>query len=107
MSSHDMGRRTLLKLSGLALVGATAGCLESEEDGTTTTTTEESGGGGGGGEETTTTTEESGGGGESYTIGMVDSLTGSLAPYGERNTRAANSRWPPSTRSGSAPRGRR
>ncbi len=26
-------------------------------------------------------------GSETYTIGMVDSLTGSLAPYGERNTR--------------------
>lgn len=85
MSPHDMDRRTLLKLSGLSLVGATAGCLEGEdEDTTTATTTEESGGGGG---EETTTTEESGGGESSYTIGMVDSLTGSLAPYGERNTR--------------------
>ncbi|RDZ38165.1 MULTISPECIES: ABC transporter substrate-binding protein [unclassified Haloferax] len=82
-----MDRRTLLKLSGLSLVGATAGCLEGEEETPTATTTEESGGGGGGGDETTTTTEESGGDESSYTIGMVDSLTGSLAPYGERNTR--------------------
>lgn len=87
MSPHDMDRRTLLKLSGLSLVGATAGCLEGEEETPTATTTEESGGGGDGGDETTTTTEESGGDESSYTIGMVDSLTGSLAPYGERNTR--------------------
>ncbi|AHZ21722.1 MULTISPECIES: ABC transporter substrate-binding protein [Haloferax] len=76
-----MDRRTLLKLSGLSLLGATAGCLESEDD---TTPTE--GNGGGGGEETTTT-DDGGNGGSAYTIGMVDSLTGSLAPYGERNTR--------------------
>ncbi|RDZ42012.1 ABC transporter substrate-binding protein [Haloferax sp. Atlit-47N] len=84
-----MDRRTLLKLSGLSLVGATAGCLEGEEETPAATTTEESGGGGGGGDDETTTTasEESGGDESSYTIGMVDSLTGSLAPYGERNTR--------------------
>ncbi|WP_275880401.1 ABC transporter substrate-binding protein [Haloferax volcanii] len=84
-----MDRRTLLKLSGLSLVGATAGCLEGEEETPTATTTEESGGGGGGGDDETTTTasEESGDDESSYTIGMVDSLTGSLAPYGERNTR--------------------
>lgn len=89
MSPHDMDRRTLLKLSGLSLVGATAGCLEGEEETPAATTTEESGGGGGGGDDETTTTasEESGGDESSYTIGMVDSLTGSLAPYGERNTR--------------------
>ncbi|WEL25456.1 ABC-type branched-chain amino acid transport system, periplasmic component [Haloferax volcanii] len=89
MSPHDMDRRTLLKLSGLSLVGATAGCLEGEEETPTATTTEESGGGGGGGDDETTTTasEESGDDESSYTIGMVDSLTGSLAPYGERNTR--------------------
>ncbi|AFK18915.1 ABC transporter substrate-binding protein [Haloferax mediterranei ATCC 33500] len=81
MPSQDMDRRTLLKLSGLSLLGATAGCLESEDD---TTPTE--GNGGGGGEETTTT-DDGGNGGSAYTIGMVDSLTGSLAPYGERNTR--------------------
>ena len=40
MSPHDMDRRTLLKLSGLSLVGATAGCLEGEEEeGTTAATT--------------------------------------------------------------------
>ncbi|WP_396613236.1 ABC transporter substrate-binding protein [Haloferax sp. S1W] len=78
-----MDRRTLLKLSGLSLVGATAGCLESDEE---TTTTTEAGGGGGGDEETTTASDD-GGSTSSYTIGMVDSLTGSLAPYGERNTR--------------------
>ncbi|WP_197409876.1 ABC transporter substrate-binding protein, partial [Haloferax profundi] len=83
-----MDRRTLLKLSGLSLVGATAGCLEGEDE--EPATTEQSGGGGGGGddtEETTTASDDGGDGGSSYTIGMVDSLTGSLAPYGERNTR--------------------
>ncbi|WP_191965905.1 MULTISPECIES: ABC transporter substrate-binding protein [Haloferax] len=82
-----MDRRTLLKLSGLSLVGATAGCLEGEEE--EPTTTEQSGGGGGGDdtEETTTASDDGGDGASSYTIGMVDSLTGSLAPYGERNTR--------------------
>lgn len=86
MPPQDIDRRTLLKLSGLSLVGATAGCLEGEEE-ETTTTESNGGGGGGGGEEETTTTESNGGGGGAYTIGMVDSLTGSLAPYGERNTR--------------------
>ncbi len=88
MPPQDIDRRTLLKLSGLSLLGATAGCLEGEDDEPTTTTESNGGGGGGGGEETTTTESDGGGGGmSSYEIGMVDSLTGSLAPYGERNTR--------------------
>ncbi|WP_410765007.1 ABC transporter substrate-binding protein [Haloferax sp. DFSO60] len=83
-----LDRRTMLKLSGLGLVGATAGCLESDEEPTTTESNGGGGGGGGGGGEEETTTESGGGGGmSSYTVGMVDSLTGSLAPYGERNTR--------------------
>ncbi|SEK60116.1 branched-chain amino acid transport system substrate-binding protein [Haloferax larsenii] len=87
MTPQDMDRRTLLKLSGLSLVGATAGCLESDEE---STPTESNGGGGGGGSdggEDTTTASDDSGSMSSYTIGMVDSLTGSLAPYGERNTR--------------------
>jgi branched-chain amino acid transport system substrate-binding protein len=88
MPPQDIDRRTLLKLSGLSLVGATAGCLEGDDE--QQTTTEQSGGGDGGdggGEETTTEQSSDGGSGSTYSIGMVDSLTGSLAPYGERNTR--------------------
>jgi branched-chain amino acid transport system substrate-binding protein len=90
-----LDRRTLLKLSGLGLVGATAGCLEDSEGGGTQTT--ESGGSGGsdgdsGGDSGGDQTTEGGDGGDSggqssYTIGMVDALTGSLAPYGKRNQR--------------------
>lgn len=59
---HDgksaLDRRDFLKVTGAATIVGTAGCLDAI----------------GGGEGT-------------YTIGMVDSLTGSLAPYGERNKR--------------------
>jgi branched-chain amino acid transport system substrate-binding protein len=87
-----LDRRTLLKLSGLGLVGATAGCLEDSEGGGGQTT--ESGGGSGdsggdsdGGQTTEGGSEGDSGGQSSYTIGMVDALTGSLAPYGKRNQR--------------------
>jgi len=60
MDGHDTdtNRRTFLKATGAASVVGVAGCL----------------GGGDGGE-------------DGYTVGMVDSITGSLAPYGERNQR--------------------
>ncbi|WP_175501439.1 ABC transporter substrate-binding protein [Halogeometricum limi] len=85
-----MDRRTLLKLSGMGLVGGLAGCLEDSES---TPTSGDSGSGGesGGGDstdaETATESEGDSGGQGSYTIGMVDALTGSLAPYGKRNQR--------------------
>lgn len=52
---HSVSRRDLLKASGATGIALTAGC-----------------------------TSLTGGGGP-YEIGMVDALTGSLAPYGERN----------------------
>jgi branched-chain amino acid transport system substrate-binding protein len=57
----DVSRRDVLKASGLSVVAATAGCLDTL----------------------------GGGNGDSgpIQIGMVDSETGSLAPYGERNQR--------------------
>jgi branched-chain amino acid transport system substrate-binding protein len=77
-------RRTLLKLSGAGLLGATAGCLEGSDGANTGGEPTDSGGSGG-------TEEEDVGGGSGgsgpVTVGMVDSLTGTLAPYGQRNKR--------------------
>ena len=56
----EVSRRDLLEATGVSIVAGTAGCLD---------------GLGGGGE------------GGPIEIGMVDSETGSLAPYGERNQR--------------------
>lgn len=77
-----LDRRTLLKLSGAGLVGATAGCLEGSGGAET-----EGEGTDSGGETTGENTGSNSGGEDSYTIGMVDALTGSLAPYGKRNQR--------------------
>lgn len=79
----ELDRRRLLTLAGGAGITGLAGCA-------TTTDTDESGGGGGessGGGSTQTTT--GGGDGETgpYRIGMVDSATGSLSAFGERNQR--------------------
>ncbi|WP_174261589.1 ABC transporter substrate-binding protein [Halogeometricum borinquense] len=76
-----MDRRTLLKLSGMGLVAGMAGCLEDTES------TPTSGGGDTGDGSGTGTEGGDSGGQDSYTIGMVDALTGSLAPYGNRNQR--------------------
>lgn len=64
-------RRTLLKASGAAGIAAFAGCISSTGNG--------NGNGNGNGDD----------GGEMgpYSIGMVDSLTGSLSAFGERNQR--------------------
>ncbi|RDI70784.1 ABC transporter substrate-binding protein [Halopelagius longus] len=80
-----LDRRTLLKLSGVGLVGATAGCLE--DSGSAGTATGEEATGGSGGDVTDESTDANAGGQNAYTIGMVDALTGSLAPYGKRNQR--------------------
>lgn len=74
-------RRRFLQATGLTLLGGLAGCAgNGDEDGgeeaTTTAPTES--------EEITTTTESEA---MDYTIGMVDSLTGSLSDFGERNQR--------------------
>jgi branched-chain amino acid transport system substrate-binding protein len=81
-SNRSWTRRDLLKTTGVGgLVVATAGCLEGSggDDGT--------GGDGTGGTQTDEPAGGDGGSDGSYTIGMVDSLTGSLAPYGQRNKR--------------------
>ena len=85
-------RRDVLRASGLASLAGLAGlagCVSTTDNESTDTETDASGGGGGGdgGEDT----EDGGGsgGGDSgpYTIGMVDSLTGSLSAFGQRNQR--------------------
>jgi branched-chain amino acid transport system substrate-binding protein len=89
MTSDDtprLNRRTLLRGTGVAGVALTAGCVSTTENESTSTPTD--GGGGGGDEDTETEMED---GGEemsgSFTIGMVNSLTGSLSAFGQRNER--------------------
>lgn len=70
MSGRKTSRRTILKATGglgVAGVASLGGCLGNGGGG---------GYGGGGGD-----------GGETFTIGMANSLTGSLATFGERNER--------------------
>ena len=67
---HNLNRRNLIKASGVAGITAFAGCISTSDDG--------SGDGDGGGGD---------GGSGPYAIGMVDSLTGSLSAFGERNQR--------------------
>jgi len=95
MVSDDIGpnRRDVLKASGaagLAGLAGLAGC-STTDDAATDTPTEESGGGGGGGGDEETSADDGGDGddGETgpYAIGMVDSLTGSLSAFGQRNQR--------------------
>lgn len=84
---RELSRRDVLKATGTTgFVIAAAGCLESEGGDSTPTTGGTDGGGGGGSSDGS----DNDGGNEAastITFGMVDSLTGSLAPYGERNTR--------------------
>ena len=90
-------RRDVLKYSGVAGLAGLAGCTTTDGGDGTTTTTEGDGGDGtttttaGDGDGTTTpgeTTTTTGGGPTGpYTIGMVDSLSGSLSAFGERNQR--------------------
>lgn len=61
---QNPNRRTLLKTSGVAGLAAFAGCISASDDDN------------GGGDD-----------GEDYAIGMVDSITGSLSAFGERNQR--------------------
>ena len=75
--------------AGLAGLAGLAGC-STTDDAATDTATEATDGAGGGDEETTADDGGDGGdGGDSgpYTIGMVNSLTGSLSAFGQRNQR--------------------
>ncbi len=66
---NNPDRRTLLKAAGVAGTVTLAGCISTSDD--------ENGSGG-------SDDDDEG----DYTIGMIDSLTGSLADFGERNQRA-------------------
>ncbi|PSQ54894.1 ABC transporter substrate-binding protein [Halobacteriales archaeon SW_8_68_21] len=78
-------RRTLLKLTGGAGLVALSGCLS---------TTDDDGDGSDGGDSDDGSDGNGGGDGEdsteAYEIGMVDSQTGSLSAFGERNQRGVN-----------------
>ncbi|MFC7324277.1 ABC transporter substrate-binding protein [Halorubrum rutilum] len=85
-------RRTLLKLTGGAGLVALSGCLSTTDDG------DGSDGDGGDGGDDGTDGEDGGDGSDGddggsagpYEIGMVDSQTGSLSAFGERNQRGVN-----------------
>ncbi len=82
----NIGRRDVLKVTGAGALVATAGCVSTTDS--TDTATETSGGGGGGGDDTATETETDDSMNQGpYTIGMVNSLTGSLSAFGQRNER--------------------
>ena len=65
---RKLNRRNLMKASGVAGLAAFAGCISASDD------------------------DNGGGNGDDgpYSIGMVDSLTGSLSAFGERNQRGAD-----------------
>jgi branched-chain amino acid transport system substrate-binding protein len=88
----DPDRRDVLKaVGGAGALGLTAGCVSTGDETETETQTPTQGGDGGdggdGGGDTETETTGDGGTDEPYTIGMIDSLTGSLSAFGERNQR--------------------
>ncbi|MDB9278430.1 ABC transporter substrate-binding protein [Halorubrum ezzemoulense] len=79
MSRNTTGmtdRRTLLKLTGGAGLVGLSGCLSTTDDGSDGSDGSD---GGDGGDST-----------EAYEIGMVDSQTGSLSAFGERNQRGVD-----------------
>lgn len=87
--SRGPNRRDVLKVASIGGMGLFAGCVSSTDD--ETTTTDGGDGGGGDGDDG----DDDGGDGDGddggdtgpYTIGMVDSVTGSLSAFGERNQR--------------------
>ncbi|QLG63697.1 ABC transporter substrate-binding protein [Halorarum salinum] len=84
--SPDTSRRALLKYSAAVGAAALAGCSTTDDGGDGTGT--DAGGDPGDGTGTTTDSGDGGGGdGGPYRIGMIDSLTGSLSAFGERNQR--------------------
>lgn len=80
-SNRSLPRRHVLKIVGGASVVPLAGCLGDDDDGDGDTPTETATPGDG--TDTPTATPSQG----PYTIGMVDSLTGSLSDFGQRNQR--------------------
>ena len=81
--TESADRRTLLKATGGAGILALAGCVSTTDD--------DDDSGSGSTDDGSAADDDSGTGGDEdddYEIGMVDSLTGSLADFGERNQRA-------------------
>jgi len=74
---RKLNRRNLIKASGVAGITAFAGCISTSDD--------DSGDGDGG--EGSNGSDSGGDESGPYSIGMVDSLTGSLSAFGERNQR--------------------
>ncbi|MCT9096755.1 ABC transporter substrate-binding protein [Haloarchaeobius sp. HME9146] len=86
--NRRLSRRKILAGTGVSIATLSAGCFESSGGDTDGGSGGGGGGGGGGGDSDDSDGGSGGDGGMStYTIGMVDSLTGSLAPYGKRNKR--------------------
>ncbi|TKX82150.1 ABC transporter substrate-binding protein [Halorubrum sp. SD626R] len=87
-------RRTLLKLTGGAGLVALSGCLSTTDDGGDGSDGEDGGDGGSDGDDGSDGSDGSdgddGGSAGPYEIGMVDSQTGSLSAFGERNQRGVN-----------------
>jgi ABC-type branched-subunit amino acid transport system ATPase component len=71
-------------VGGAGALGLTAGCVSTGDETETETPTQggDGGDGGDGGGDTETETTGDGGTDEAYTIGMIDSLTGSLSAFG-------------------------
>ncbi|MFC7176408.1 ABC transporter substrate-binding protein [Halosegnis marinus] len=78
----NIRRRDVLTASGAGALALTAGCVTSTDS---TATETDSGGDGNGGATATETDGDMSG--EPYSIGMVNSLTGSLSAFGQRNER--------------------
>jgi len=81
----NIGRRDVLKATGAGALVVTAGCVSTTDD--TATPTETDAGGGGGDDDTATPTDGDDMNEGPYSIGMVNSLTGSLSAFGQRNER--------------------
>ena len=79
-------RRTLLKLTGGAGITALGGCLSTTDDGDGSDGSGSDDGDGSDG----TGSDDGGDSTDPYEIGMVDSQTGSLSPFGERNQRGVD-----------------
>ena len=84
-TDDERSRRAFLAATGATGVGLTAGCVTTTDEEMSTDTETDGGGGGAGTEDDTpTATAEPTG---PYTVGMVNSLTGSLSAFGQRNER--------------------